>query len=59
MVERDTAALIVARSNALSNFFGLPVILGSIALVVFLIGLACLIRIGMAKDKTNGATMPM
>ena len=55
------AAMILARDggNALTNFFQLPVILGAIALIVFLIGLACLIRIGMSKDKTNGATMPM
>lgn len=55
------AAMLIARDgdNALSNFFGLPVILGFIAVIVFLVGLACLIRIGMAKDNSNGRTIPM
>lgn len=60
LVTRE-AAMLIARDgdNALSNFFGLPVILGLIAVIVFLVGLACLIRIGMAKDNSNGRTIPM
>ena len=59
LVARDAAILVARDGNALTNFFSLPVILGAIALIVFLIGLACLIKIGTQKDKTNGATMPM
>jgi pilus assembly protein TadC len=36
--------------SALGDFFSLPMILGIIAAVVFLIGLAALIQIAMKKD---------
>ncbi|KAN0099492.1 hypothetical protein V8E51_013267 [Hyaloscypha variabilis] len=48
--------------SALSDFFTLPVILGVIALAVFLIGLGSLINIAMKKEGTidkDGRTIAM
>jgi len=44
--------------NALSDFLTLPVILGVTAVVVFAIGFAALLRIGLGKEN-DGRTIPM
>ena len=46
-----------ATMSALSDIFTLPVILGCIAAVVFLIGLAALIKIGLGKDSNENRTL--
>jgi MFS superfamily sulfate permease-like transporter len=43
--------------SAIGDFFSLPVILGFIAAIVFLIGLAALIKIGMGKDGKETGTL--
>lgn len=52
LMAKSTAAVLVAR-NALTDAFSLPLVLGIIAVTVFLIGLACLIKIGMSKDARS------
>jgi hypothetical protein len=46
--------------SALSDFFTVPVILGFLTAIIFLIGLVSLINIAMKKDGSkDGRTIPM
>jgi predicted RND superfamily exporter protein len=46
--------------SALSDFFTIPVILGFLTAIIFLIGLISLINIAMKKDGSkDGRTIPM
>jgi len=49
----------MADGDALGGFFTAPVILAILALVIFLIGAATLIRIYSEDERSDGKTMPM